>query len=72
MARYSRPQAAYPGEWVFVLGSKLVSAIPAHERRREIGHTPDYGALATGTIYSITPGVSCCISLVFINPDRTI
>lgn len=68
MARYSRPQAAYPGEWAFILGSKLVSAIPAHDRRREIKQAPGYETLA---IHSTTPGVSCSMSLVFINSDRT-
>ena len=32
MLRYSRPQAAYPGEWAFILCAKLVTATPAHER----------------------------------------
>lgn len=34
MSRFSRPHAAYPGEWVFVLGAKLVAAGPVYERRR--------------------------------------
>ncbi|KAF8477269.1 hypothetical protein BDZ91DRAFT_18690 [Kalaharituber pfeilii] len=35
MQRYARPQAAYPGEWAFVLGAKLVNAVPAFERQEK-------------------------------------
>ncbi|KAF8427513.1 hypothetical protein EV426DRAFT_411014 [Tirmania nivea] len=43
MQQHSRSQAAYPGEWAFILCAKLVAATPAHRRAEKKRETESVG-----------------------------